>query len=158
MKPDNATTLRRCLLSQIALLWAGAVIGGSLIAAPAKFQIEELTMPVALLVGRAQFSAVAIAELILIVAAVASEVFSRLRGLQTHRWPRVLFAIAIGIYAVQHLAMMPQLHARSLRVIAGETVSENGLHLVYVVFECLKILLLLTVGFQRNFGVSLEKR
>ena len=37
------------------LIWAGACIGANMIAAPAKFQVADLTRPVALQVGRMQF-------------------------------------------------------------------------------------------------------
>lgn len=158
MKPDRAVTESNSFLKPIALLWAGTVIGGSLIAAPAKFQVEALTMPVALLVGRAQFTWLAIAELVLVALAVASVVFAKHRGVQLRRWPSVLFAIAIVIFAVQQLALMPQLHSRSLRIIAGETVTENGLHLVYVVVECLKVIVLSLIGFLQDSSVPLEKQ
>lgn len=150
MKPDKAVTESRSLLSPIALLWAGAVIGGSLIAAPAKFQVEELTMPVALLVGQSQFTWLAITELILVGLASVSLVFAKNRGVELRRWSSVLFVIAIVLFAVQQLALMPLLHSRSLRFIAGETVKENGLHLAYVVVECLKVIVLLLIGFRQD--------
>lgn len=150
MKSAKPVTANRSLLSPIALLWAGAVIGGSLIAAPAKFQVEELTMPVALMVGQSQFTWLAIAELILVGLVVVSLFLSKNRGVELRRWSSVLFAIAILIFAVQQLALMPQLHARSLRIIAGETVKQNGLHLFYVVMECLKVIVLLLIGFQQD--------
>lgn len=162
MKPDKAVTERavtesRSFLIPIALLWAGTVIGGSLIAAPAKFQVEELTMPVALLVGRAQFTWLAIAELVLVGLAVVSLVLAKDRGTQLRRWPSVLFAVAIILFAVQQLALMPQLQMRSLRIIAGETVKGNGLHLLYIVVECLKVIVLILIGFQQGNGGPREK-
>jgi len=149
MKPDRAIE-SRSLFRPIALLWAGAVIGGSLIAAPAKFQVEELTLSVALEVGRVQFTWLAIAELTLVGLAVFAHVFAGNRRVELRRWPSALFAVAIAIFAVQQLALMPQLHARSLRIIAGESVPESRLHLVYVVVECIKVIVLLSIGFQHD--------
>jgi len=100
MKPDRTVTESRDLFGPIALLWAGMVIGGSLI--------------------------------------------------ELRRWSIVLFAIAIVIFAVQQLALMPLLHSRSLRIIAGETLKENGLHLIYIVAESVKVIVLLLVGFQQG--------
>jgi len=158
MKADKAVTESRSLLGQIGLLWAGAVIGGSLIAAPAKFQVEELTMPVALLVGQSQFTWLAIAELILIGLASVNLVFANNRGEELRRWSSVLLGIAIVIFAVQQLVLMPQLHSRSLRIIAGETVKENWLHLVYVVVECLKVIVLLLIGFRHDSSGNTNQR
>ena len=58
-----------------ALVWAGVTIGGSLIAAPAKFGAPSLDLPTALEVGRAQFFWVGIAEGALCAALVGAFVF-----------------------------------------------------------------------------------
>lgn len=157
MEAEQTVPSRRSLLSPIALVWAGTVIGGSLIAAPAKFQVEELTMPVALLVGRVQFTGLLIAELILIGLAIASLMFAKDSVTQVRRWTSALFAIAVVLFAVQQLALMPQLQSRSLRIIAGETVQQSGLHWIYIAVECSKVILLLLAGFLQESVVPREE-
>lgn len=52
----------------LAGVWAGVVIGGSLVAAPARFQAPSFTPDVALEVRRAQFAWLGVTEVILCVA------------------------------------------------------------------------------------------
>ncbi len=131
---------------RIALLWAGLVIGGSLIAAPAKFQVEALTMPVALQVGRAQFLGVTVAELGCLATILVLFFVNRRSWNKLHVFCITLVVVA---FAAQHLALMPILQARSERIIAGETVGESSLHLIYVVLEVLKVIALLVSGSSR---------
>lgn len=104
-------------IQRLLILWAGVLIGGSLIAAPTKFQVEDLTLPVALQVGRVQFQGVLIAELAcmaaIIVLLAASKAAWRTPFLAT-------IALAFALLGIQHLAMMPILQARSEQIIAGE--------------------------------------
>jgi len=119
----------------LAGLWAGAVLGGSLVAAPAKFQAESLTLDVALDVGRAQFFWLALTEAVLCLALLASLVF-----LSGRRWIWALFAT--GLLVFQRLVLMPPLDARTLQVIAGEPAPDSSLHTVFIVIEIIKFFLL----------------
>lgn len=130
---------RSSLAPGLALVWAGMVIGGSMIAAPAKFEAPSLTLPTALEVGRAQFFWLGIGEGIVCIAFVLSVLL--LGGI--NRW---LAAVPVVLLAVQRFALMPSLDARTLQVIAGEAVGESQLHLAFVVLEVLKILALLAIG------------
>ena len=56
----------------LPLLWAGVSLGGNLVAAPAKFQVAALEMPVALQVGRAQFTWIAYIEWAIPAAVLAA--------------------------------------------------------------------------------------
>jgi len=119
----------------LAGLWAGAVLGGSLVAAPAKFQAKSLTLEVALDVGRAQFFWLGVTEAVLCLALLVSLVF-----LSGRRWIWALFAT--GLLALQRFVLMPPLDARTLQVIAGEPVPDSSLHTVFIVVEIIKFLLL----------------
>lgn len=126
---------------RMALLWAGLVLGGSLIAAPAKFQVEALSLPVALQVGRAQFLWVSIAEVCLLIA-IGLLLVVQWRANARFDASTWFLLLAAALFAVQHLLLMPLLQTRSERIIAGETVSESHFHLVYVVAECSKMIAL----------------
>lgn len=124
----------------VALVWAGVSLGGSLIAAPAKFQAPSLTLPTALEVGRAQFLWVGIGEGILCAAFLLALVL--FRGVN---WG--LAVIPVLLFAVQRLVVMPPLDARTLQVIAGQDVGESGLHVVFIILEVAKFLALGAAGF-----------
>ena len=129
-----------------AFLWAGAVIGGSLIAAPAKFQVADLTLPVALQVGQVTFRYLGFFELapaIVMCLALAVSFKSR-----SARWRFLLLPVlALLLFAVQWFGVMPLLTERTNAIISGETVSSSHLHLVYVILEIAKVAVLLTTGF-----------
>jgi hypothetical protein len=130
------------LVCLLASLWAGVVLGGSLIAAPAKFQAPSLSFPVALEVGRAQFFWMGIAEfffaacliLLLLYPPVRARIALLSRGF-------ILFAVAAVI--VQRGFVMPPLDGRTQSIIAGEAVGPSQLHLVFIALEIIKISLLL---------------
>ena len=128
-----------------ALLWAGTVLGGSLIAAPAKFQVEALRLPVALQVGRVQFLWVTIAEVVFLVVSLTLLAVAWRREAKVGKAGSLLL-FAVAVFALQHLGLMPPLQARSERIIAGESVGESSLHLVYVAAECIKVFVLVTAG------------
>lgn len=125
----------------LAGVWAGVVLGGSLIAAPAKFQAPSLTREVALEVGRAQFAWLGIAELLLCAALLVAAF-----GTSWFRW-------ALGatvVFGLQRLALMPILDARTVRIIAGEPVEPSMLHAVYVAFEVVKLAFLIGCAWSRT--------
>ncbi len=78
----------------LALLWAGIVIGGSLIVAPAKFQAPSLTLTTALEVGQAQIHWLSVVEVVLCVGIILIIFVSS-------RFTLVLFAIPITAFALQ---------------------------------------------------------
>ena len=119
----------------LAGIWAGIVIGGSLIAAPAKFQVASLSLPLALEVGQAQFFWVGVGEAMFCASLILSALFLRPILLRFLFFPIIIFAI-------QRLYLMPMLDARTTEIIAGATVPPSSLHLVYVAMEIIKILLL----------------
>ena len=123
-------------------LWAGLVLGGSLIAAPAKFQAPSLELPVALEVGRAQFLWVGYAEAACCGAMVALLVVSALRG-ELQRLALILALSAMLLLAVQRLALMPLLNERTDAIIAGSIVPPSQLHLVFIILEILRLAILI---------------
>ena len=127
------------LPSATALIWSGVALGGSLIATPAKFQAPSLTMPTALEVGRAQFQWVGLGEALLCVVLIAA-VFT------VGKLDWRLAAVPVVLFAIQRLAVMPSLDARTLQVIAGADVGPSSLHIVYIVLEVAKFAALLTAG------------
>ncbi|MCY4600935.1 MAG: hypothetical protein OXF27_13565 [Acidobacteria bacterium] len=130
---------RATLLPVLALVWAGVTIGGSLIAAPAKFGAPSIDMATALAVGREQFFWIWIAEGALCAALIGALVF-RAVAARWWMWPPV------AVFALQQLVLVPLLDARTVRTIAGESVPESNLHLVFTVLEFLKVGALVAAG------------
>lgn len=123
----------------LALLWAGVSLGGSLVAAPAKFRAPSLDRPTALDVGRAQFLWVGVTEGVLCIALVGALV---LRPVPVWQW----MVAPVALFAIQRLVVMPPLDARTRRAIAGEPVEASHLHTIYVVLEFLKFGALVAAG------------
>lgn len=119
----------------LAGIWAGIVIGGSLIAAPAKFQVASLSLPMALEVGQAQFFWVGVGEAVFCAVLLLSTLISSPSMLR-------FLILPVVIFAIQRLYLMPMLNERTTDIIAGTTVPDSSLHLVYVVMEIIKVLLL----------------
>lgn len=118
----------------LAFLWAGIVIGGAWIAAPAKFTVDTLGLPQLLAVGQAQFLWLGRIELAFAAALGSSLLISR--------YPATLVYFAIATLAMQHLFILPQLGLLTEAQIAGTAPEENHLHIVYIWFDVLKVLFL----------------
>ncbi len=130
----------RSLITPIAgLIWAGLSLGGNLIAAPAKFQVPDLTYQTLLQIGRAQFAWLANTEWLFLAVFCAGFVFL----------PRRLIAVCslpIGLFLIQRLWIMPALNDRTTQIISGQPVPDSNLHLAFIGLETLKFILLATLG------------
>ncbi len=131
------------LLSGLAFIWAGLVVGISFIEAPVKFTAPSLTLSVGLDVGRHVFAALNRAELLLALASV---------GLAWSARPRRSTWVAMGIVwsalLLQTTWLLPALDARAVLIIAGgrPTGSAMPLHLLYGLAEGAKVIALLAAG------------
>ncbi|WP_299778741.1 hypothetical protein [uncultured Roseobacter sp.] len=121
------------------LLWAGLVLGGSIVVAPAKFSVADVDFQDAVRIGRAQFEWLGIVEL----AFCLTLLFSAL--LQGRARNPMLLAPAI-VFACQHLFVAPALHLGTDRFFETGQRAEGHLHLIYVAMDIAKIALLIWVG------------
>ena len=138
---DRRLAISRCGLGALVMLWAGVVIGVSFLAAPAKFNAATLTLPVAMDVGRQEFGALNLAEIILALVALALAAYARVE-----RTIWLGLAIAAGVIVVQALWLLPVLDARAQMIVEGETPPSAPWHPLYIAIEVLKLLALLVVG------------
>ena len=120
--------------------WLGMVVAISFLEAPIKFRAPGVTIPIGLGIGRRVFRALNIAEIavlvVLWVATVASDV-SPGAGV------RNLLAALTVVLVVQVAGIRPPLSRRSDRILAGEELPRSRAHLLYVVFEAVKVILLI---------------
>ena len=121
------------------LVWAGLALGGNIIAAPAKFQVDSLTQSQLLLVGRAQFAWLGSAELIFASATILLCGFAKGRL-------RMLGLIAVVLFGLQRFGLQPMLEARTDLILEGAPAPESTLHLVFIVLEIAKAALLALGG------------
>lgn len=125
--------------SNLALLWAGMVLGVSFLATPAKFLAPSLSRPVALDVGRHTFRTFAFVEMALTAAlGLSAAAPSRQRPL----------TLAPGLIVLaQALWLRPRLNARTRQIVNGvATPPPSGMHLAYVACEMAKLAALLGLG------------
>jgi Domain of unknown function (DUF4149) len=138
---DRRLAIARCAFGALIMLWAGVLIGVSFLAAPAKFDAPGLSLPVAMEVGRREFGALNLAELVLAVVTLALAAYAR---------PERTIWLGLGVAAVivllQWLWLLPVLDARAELIIQGETPEPAPWHALYIGAEVLKLLVLLVTG------------
>jgi hypothetical protein len=129
------------LLSRLILVWAGLAIGVAFVATPAKFMAPSLSLPVALDVGRHTFALFNRLELVLLCGLAILALFTRARGL----W-LVALALPGAIVLAETFWLIPALDARVGVILSGRTPSPSNLHVVYIVADAAKIVLLALAG------------
>jgi hypothetical protein len=129
------------MLTALALIWAGMVIGVTLLAVPAQFSTETLAQPTGIDVTRHVFLAFSRVELGI---ALATGLVALLA------WPPLRVWLPLGavllIVAVQSLWLLPLLDARVDRLLAGETLPPAPWHRLYGMLEIAKLVALLGVA------------
>lgn len=123
--------IARPLLAIVMLVWAGLALGGNIIAAPAKFQVDSLTLSQLLRVGRAQFAWLGVAELVFAIFTILLCLFAVWRL-------RILGLLAVGLFGLQHFGLQPILEARTDMIVSGEQASEGMPHLIFIALEIAK--------------------
>lgn len=122
-------------------VWAGAILGVSLIATPVKFQAPSLTMPVGLQVGRYTFGLFSNVELAFLVATILAAAIAR---------PRRIIVLALAAVAIQLLVerfwLLPELDGVVSQILAGAPVVFTASHWVYAVLDVSKAVLLVVAS------------
>lgn len=122
-------------------VWAGAVIGVSFIATPAKFEAPSLSIPVALEVGRYTFRLFTRVELCFLIGVVVAGKMAQ---------PRGITVVALALLAVQLLVqrywLLPALDRRVSQILAGGPILFSISHWVYAGLEAAKATLLITAA------------
>ncbi len=126
------------LLVVLMSVWAGIIIGVSLVATPAKFQAPSLTVPVGLDVGRYTFRLLMAIELCLLVAAIVIASVA-----QPHWVTVVAIALVVAMMLLQRYWLLPILDGRVTQILAGRILPSSIHHRVYAVMEALKAALLI---------------
>jgi len=120
----------------LAPLHAGLILGGSLIAARAKFR-AAIDLPTALDVGRHTFRALLRVEFVLAVLLVTVSLTAA--GLARGSWPALGLGLVVGL---QFFSLRPALDLRARQIIAGGSPPPSQRHALYVALEFTKLALL----------------
>jgi hypothetical protein len=114
----------------------------SFMEAPLKFQAPGITLALGLGVGRLIFFALNKIEIVLAVIFILSLFGSRAVG----RAAMVIFGSIVLILIAESVWLLPALDVRAEQVIAGTAEPFSSLHLVYIAFDAIKLILLFVLG------------
>lgn len=129
------------ILGAVAFVWTGMVLGVPFLATSAKFLAPSLSLPVALDVGRHTFEIFLGIEVALALLVAALLVLYR-----PGRLLDVLAGIPFVIVTLDALWLRPALDARVQIILDGGTPEPAHLHELYIAFELIKLLALITLG------------
>jgi hypothetical protein len=127
-------------------VWCGMVLAIAFLEAPLKFQAPGITRELGLGIGKLVFSALNGVELAL--AFVLSVAFF---AVASPRMIRFVFGAAALILLIQTFWLIPALMSRADLIISGSTPPASSIHIFYVVFEALKVILLLSLTVLLNW-------
>lgn len=108
-----------------------------------KFQAPGITIPLGLGIGRLVFNALNKIEWVLCVSIYFCFISNKQRVLSLKNWQ---FPLVIAILMLQTFWLLPALDVRAELIIKGENIPSSSLHLFYIVFEVIKVVLLFIMG------------
>lgn len=124
----------------LPVFWLGMVAAISFLEAPIKFRAPGVSLAIGLGIGRKVFTALNAVELVLTLVLAASCIVAK-----PDTPALTFFVLAAMVLIVQVAAIRPLLGKRSDRILAGEDLPRSKIHLVYIAFELVKVVLLVSV-------------
>ncbi len=124
----------------LPVFWLGMVAAISFLEAPIKFRAPGVSVAIGLGIGRRVFTALNAVELVLALILAASCVVAK-----PDTPALTFFVFAALVLVVQVAVIRPLLGRRSDRILAGEDLPRSRTHLVYIAFELVKVVLLISV-------------
>ncbi|MHA6783231.1 hypothetical protein ACVGOW_19880 [Pseudonocardia saturnea] len=134
----------------IPFTWLGMVLAISFLETPLKFRAPGITVPLGLGIGRLVFRALAIAELALAATLTAAMAIAGRAGVGAV----VVVGLLWAVLAAQVAVLRPRLDHRARYIVAGGSPPRSRLHLVYIAFEGVKVVLLPVLGGVLLVGIS----
>jgi hypothetical protein len=126
----------------VPFIWFGMVLAISFMEAPLKFQAPGITIPLGLGIGRLVFFTLNKMEIVCALLLI----FAFFRDRSSSRTMLVTFAIATIILFLETVWLLPLLDARAELVIAGTAPPFSNSHIIYIVFDAIKLIVLLVLG------------
>ena len=132
----------RILQIAIPYIWFGAVAAISFMEAPLKFTAPNITLPLGLEIGYIVFHALNKVEIVLGILFLLSLIFAKTEK----KLIPILFGVIALILLLQTVWLFPLLDERTIKVIEGTAEPGSNLHIVYIVFDATKLILLMVLG------------
>ncbi|MEZ5344208.1 MAG: hypothetical protein R2681_01520 [Pyrinomonadaceae bacterium] len=131
-------------IMQIAIpfIWFGLIGGISFLEAPLKFRAPDITLALGLGIGRLVFFWLNKIELVL----GGLMLISLLKVKPDKRIAIWVFSVIAGLLILETVWLLPVLDARATAVINGTAAPYSNTHVVYIVFDAVKFLLLFLLG------------
>ena len=126
----------------VPFIWFGMVLAISFMEAPLKFQAPGITLPLGLGIGRLVFFALNKMEIV----SAALLLLAFWRGRNNTKVETGMLGAVVLILLLETVWLLPVMDARAEMVIAGSEPPFSSMHVVYIVFDALKVIALLTLG------------
>ncbi|MFF5379882.1 hypothetical protein [Pedobacter suwonensis] len=134
------------------IFWAGLIAGISFLEAPLKFQAPGITIPLGLGIGQLVFQALNKIEVILLIAILACSLPAPLKNISSI----LLFSVTI-LLMIDTFWLLPLLDERAKLVLAGHAPVRSYHHILYIIADTIKFLILITLGFSNLKSLNHEK-
>jgi hypothetical protein len=138
----NQEMIYKILQIAVPFIWFGLLGGISFLEAPLKFQAPNITLALGLEIGKLVFFALNKIEIILAILLFIS--FFKVRA--KNKFALMYFAAILILLILQTVWLLPVLNARADAVIDGTSAPYSNTHIIYIVFETAKFLLLFVLG------------
>ena len=132
----------RILQIAVPFVWFGCIGAISFMEAPLKFTAPNITLALGLGIGRIVFHALNRIEIVLAVVMIVSLFAERPKT----KFPLFSFAVILLLLFLETVWLLPLLDARAGEVIGGTAAPYSNLHVIYIVFDAIKFLLLPALG------------
>ncbi|TCD29185.1 hypothetical protein EZ456_03220 [Pedobacter psychrodurus] len=135
------------------IFWAGLIGGISFLEAPLKFQAPRITIPLGLGIGQLVFQALNKIEVVLVIIILACSLPAPLKNISSI----LLFSITVLLMA-DTFWLLPLLDERAKLVLACNAPIKSYHHILYIIVDAIKFLLLIVLGFLSLKSLHHEKR
>ena len=128
----------------VSFFWLGLVIAVSFLETPLKFQVPGMTLPIALELGKTMFGISTNIQLGLMILVFFNFFLNPSKLNKFIIFTGVLLAL---ILVLEKFWMLPILDARADVLATGKGLPPTPLHNYFIYAECIKAILLLSIGF-----------
>jgi hypothetical protein len=129
------------MLILVPFVWSGLIIGISFLEAPLKFQAPNITLVLGLGIGNLVFSILNKVEIGLATLIFISSIIEK-----TNEKQLIMVCSVVIILAIQSVYLLPLLSHRVILLQQGLSPEPSRVHILYIGFEILKLILLTRIG------------
>ncbi|WP_316803881.1 hypothetical protein [Pedobacter nototheniae] len=145
--------MKKYLATFCIIFWSGLIAGISFLEAPLKFQAPGITIPLGLGIGQLVFQALNKVEIVLILVIIVCLYDFKLKSFKG-----LLLSLILVLLLMDTFWLLPILDESAKLVLSGKFIPESIHHILYIIVEVIKFLLLITLGFLNLKDLKHEKR